>query len=491
MKILFNPDNSQGGGSLTPEERQKYMILCNDLTSENEHLNYEEITNAILAIVEKNVRKTIAEKGAVAAAMMAELDEIFVGMDKDDKNYIGRINIVCLQCIILFTKYCLFDMPIEVKKDKFINAFILHGEKTMFKKYMGVINEFKDYEFMRDRGLKLLDYEELYIYLNRYEKGAQMYQTGVKKHKYRNIFLILIVEYLTLDEIITSSFNQVMYCGMASEFTYADGFLFTPLEFLHHDMAHGFTVISLCYGRSGINFKDVLSFYTFCKNLLDKENFYCVKFIIFLLFHETSCGSLLVKNTSVEELVEFLLTFNFRYLSHGIDRFLNLNDLGKAFPRAYRVDPTKSTEENTAKIIEYLNKAVTIYKQKLIQWYNFMEEGKKAGGRRTRRRLQTRRKLQRGGKMFTRSQKRQLQQIFEILSDRDAIRDRDTTISHMKILSKHSKLFKDDVPDALEHMIHAQRALAANDIDEATHHLKEAYEEVLSYIEKDHVAPVG
>jgi uncharacterized protein (UPF0305 family) len=145
------------------------------------------------------------------------------------------------------------------------------------------------------------------------------------------INLITILDYLTLNEIVSNLLENVNICGIASKSVWADGRHLNPFLFLDHDLTHGANYISICYERNGHDRDDLLSFYNFCKDTItDKKQLYSVTFMMFLLIHEGWCDFFRVGMTKLirkDFLDTPLLT---------IRRFLDNNDLGLSIPKEYR-----------------------------------------------------------------------------------------------------------------------------------------------------------
>ena len=104
------------------------------------------------------------------------------------------------------------------------------------------------------------------------------------------IFLVTILDYLSITEIIETYLDNVILCGMTSKFEFADGRLLSPYEFLEHDITHGYNYLGLCFQRIQNSREDIQSFYKYCVNgHLSRINEYHVKLIIFFLIHESWC----------------------------------------------------------------------------------------------------------------------------------------------------------------------------------------------------------
>ena len=94
-----------GGGKLPKEERNIYMDLCNQMTSRTDGLNYKSIADQMIKRLEEHTRDEIdsLDEGEKKTRMKEDLAMIFDLHQHGDGNHIGRVNIVSLQIIILFT----------------------------------------------------------------------------------------------------------------------------------------------------------------------------------------------------------------------------------------------------------------------------------------------------------------------------------------------------------------------------------------------------
>jgi len=130
MKIVFNTDSDvQIGGKITKEERIEYFSLVNQLTSRNPELDYETITGRLMEYLRREAFQKVDELGYEQSKkdkMKSDLEYIFSTTDHSDTNYIGRINIVSFQIIILFTENChppdsVFSVNLNNEYDNYTN----------------------------------------------------------------------------------------------------------------------------------------------------------------------------------------------------------------------------------------------------------------------------------------------------------------------------------------------------------------------------------
>lgn len=372
-KIIFNPDEEQKGGVLTSDERIIYLELCNKITSRNSSIDYSSVTTEMLRILNKEVLKEILDLDypeEKKEKMRNDIEYIFRTIDHTDTNYIGKINIVSIQCIMVFTENC--KNPSQVFE---VNS------NNVYKEYIILRNgDWKDYKIMRSNLMsdslntfyKLFykSKDEFAMLLRRIASAkAGGVAAAEDKEPYTTnedpnemIFLITVMKFFTLDEIIISFLDNVIFCGISSNYTYADGRYLTPFEFIEHDITHGNNYKDICFERIGQSRINIKSFYNYCmKKSLEHADMYAIKFIVFLLIHETWCDFFPYTEESVEtineeKILNSLLTTNLC----NINRFVNINDLGLSIPKIYR--------ESKETIIEYLKIASNIYIRELKNW---------------------------------------------------------------------------------------------------------------------------
>ena len=365
MKILFNPDEIQEGGTLGKEQRAAYLSLCRQVTSRDPTLNYPAITAQILKFTKDEAIAIIPDEydAGKKAVIRRDIETIFTAIP-DDKNYIGKINLVTLQCILLFTEHCM-DPAAKSFPVNSNNAFFYYSRL----KRIDWRNYSKLQAFIAAGSEDTRQVEDLYFSSAFYPK--RFYTTNEKPNSM--IFLVTILDFLSITEIVETCLDNVILCGMIPKFDYADGRFVSPYEFLEHDITHGHNYEGLCFQRSQINREDVQSFYRYCINshLSSKEE-YRIKIMIFFLIHESFCdyfpeyGKL-----TVDEIISNLTTTSLI----GMSRFDNLNDLGKIFP--------KPIQGNPAEIMRFLTESATLYQREFHIWR--MAEKKYGGKRRVTR----------------------------------------------------------------------------------------------------------
>ena len=152
MRVKFDPPkgphNSKkkdpmSGGSLTKEERKEYLDLCNKLITDPDKYWKKETVDKILKITKKEVLHKVDDlfshkNNKDKEEFRGYIEHIFNSAEEvTDNNFIGKINIVCYQCIILFTHHALKGLSEENQKKEFTEfttTLICH-------KLYGVYNE--------------------------------------------------------------------------------------------------------------------------------------------------------------------------------------------------------------------------------------------------------------------------------------------------------------------------------------------------------------
>jgi hypothetical protein len=354
MKIKFDSDSkTQKGGKLTKAQRSEYVVLCNQLVSRDPSLAYIEITARLMYFLRNDAFEKI-EKLKTAnlideikkGQMISDLTYIFSKTDMTDENFIGRLNIVSLQCVILFTENCIG--PLAKKFEVGLNNSF---------QYYNVLKsgDWKNYQVMKSTLTKKNSGSFFQLYSYSKEKP---YTTSTPSN--RLIFLITIIDYLSVDEIITSFLDNVVICGISSNFIYADGRYLTPFEFVEHDITHGGNYYYTCFERSGLSKSDLVSFYQFCKNTIsDKSKLYSIKFMVFLLIHESFCDFFPTEHSPIKLKANVLSSILHTAILR-MDRYLNNNDLGLSIPKDYR--------DSEEKIKQYLDLSTEVYLRELDNW---------------------------------------------------------------------------------------------------------------------------
>jgi len=350
MRIKFYPDGIQSGGVLSPAERAEYIDLCKRLTSRNPALDYPAITGRLLEITHREVLAMIPPEYPAdkRAYIEAEVNRYFGAVPADDLNFVGKINLVCLQCILLFTEACM-DPAATTFTVNLNNAFFYYSQ-------LNSIN-WRDYRTLRAFIQTQHDFLANQV--------GDLLVTGYPSHEYTTnepanikIFLITIVDYFSMTEMIEFYLDNVIVCGMVAKFDYADGRFLAPYEFLEHDITHGNNYTAICFSSGTTDRESIESFYKYCLSVgISQKELYRVKLMIFLLIHESGCDFFPdYRHITIDEILEAITTT--RLLD--IERFLDDNNLGKMIPADIRGDREKT--------LDYLRDCARLYKIQLDAW---------------------------------------------------------------------------------------------------------------------------
>lgn len=428
-KIVFDPDgeldtcpipkrNRFSGGGLTGEKRCEYVHLCKLMTSRDISLKYDEIRDAILAIMKEDVIahiQTLPED--VRPALLADIEQFYGTIDFTD-NPLTIINIIGLQTALLFTKYLdpknnASQEPYNPDLSSLEFYTTITGDDT-WKTYSEIKPQIKDF-------CEILSNDDP--------------RTGISTDK--PIFMIFL-GFTTLGELMESYFNTVFYYGLAYERDYVDNGFYNPLEVIEHDYGH-YLGYRICL-KNPLTINTLKEFHKYVSSTKEKSILYAINFALFILLHEDACYSftnIIYKLFEDEIKVKFLNTMSTIYLhNHELRRknerkyieqkvqemnseLLNhinkdtlkniirhrryeicqLTFLGMAVPKAYRVinEVTKELEEE--KVLEYIDLVVSLYDD----CYKEFMATKMGGGR--RKRLTRKRRVNRKQKKTKKSRR--------------------------------------------------------------------------------------
>ena len=288
--------------------------------------------------------------------MHSDIELIYSSMPRNERNYIGKVNIFALQCIIVFTENChdtTTPFPISLNNTNM---------------YYNALKEsnWKNYYLIKEKVIITDKFKSLWFAENNHEYSSTNLD-GIK-------FLIIAIKYFTLDEIIISYLDKKIFCGIGYNFSWADGRYLTPFEFLEHDITYGNNYNSLCFRRLNQSIENLKSFYNYAiTTISDSKNLYAVKLMIFLLIIETYCEFFPTGQLDAESFdknyflnKEHILEEITKNSSCNIQRFLNPNDLFEALPRRVRTEYDDTKDERV--VIEYLSGIIDIYRGELLKW---------------------------------------------------------------------------------------------------------------------------
>ncbi len=168
--------------------------------------------------------------------------------------------------------------------------------------------------------------------------------TEYSHNNMKNIILSVLLGELSLEEIIESELNFVHLVGITTKMEWADGRLYTPFEFFHHDLVHAYNIM----GALGNIIDELNHLYQYIK--LNKEKlgkaYYDIIVILFLLVHESAATYDVLKMTNptirdVGAMVSFI---------DNVDNWMNPYFFGGLLPEEIKGQKDK--------IISYLNASI-------------------------------------------------------------------------------------------------------------------------------------
>ncbi len=364
----------------TGEERKKYMDLCNKMTSRQECLDYKSLADKMIDYLQIHTWDEIEslKEGEKKTQMKIDFGIIFNNHQHDDRNHIGRVNIVSLQVIILFT----------VNDPKYTDDFNKYDFVDSYDNYTpNVVRTFQ--ELMK---IKWRKYDAVKIFLEGSDcgnicvlysirRGEPYFEDNTIPTSEQTIYLITIIKYFTLDEMNSAFLKNNILCGVSYKSLFADGRWMNPYMFLDHDIIHGQNYDALCFDRVRVERMELIKFYEYCRTNYtgDKQKWYSIKVMMFLLIHEGLCNFFLEQGFQEMEPEEFIQT----YFHNGMlkmKRFEDANDLGEMIPKEYR-----------EKVVDFFEIAIPNYLTALKSWHESLSEP--SGGSRYKRKYRRTKKV--------------------------------------------------------------------------------------------------
>jgi hypothetical protein len=181
-----------------------------------------------------------------------------------------------------------------------------------------------------------------------------------------NVPICVILGELTMAELIESLAREVYLCGVIFDMAWADGLLFSPLEFLHHDILHMKNILAY---RAGADIRaNILLFSQYLKSSeVSPEIRNKCYYILFIIMHEQMDDRYLtetIKKLGISSFKTFREdpgTLN----AWSYKRHKNIHDLGGLIKWLTGTDPsTYSAEE----LYEIIIDAGTVFK---ATWNDF------------------------------------------------------------------------------------------------------------------------
>ena len=262
---------------------KKYLTLCSLLTSRNPKYNYEEIIDELMpmlkikAIISIPLDATEEQK----KQMKDDIEAIFENK-LINKNYIGFINVILLQCTISYTRRYKnvyndsYDAFFKIKIDGEIDVDAWKNTEILTD-LLADNSRFEEVGEIFIRNIQNLENKKEYTLENIQDPTVQ-------------IFLIRWIDVFSSDEIIRGYFLNIHYGEVTTTKRWADAEYMVPYDFLEHDVTHSTTdycINKRHYNASQMNY--FFDFYKHCAATLNKEQFRKIRVYFFLQLHEGTC----------------------------------------------------------------------------------------------------------------------------------------------------------------------------------------------------------
>jgi len=304
----------------------------------------------------------------------------------DDKNYIGKLNIIMLQFALLFTTV----------KLNYVNP---RGQEFHSPNFFGFYQIFMSIEWTNYNELKnmlLSESGELKFFSRLYSPLYEVVE-GTKPLP-MPVFLITNRLYMSIPLMIEYYLDNLIVNGFSTTGQLADGTLTTPFEFVTHDLNHGNAYVNYITSRQ-VNLADIKKFYEYCKTSnFDEEKKKILENMLFYLLHEITITTDYFPRSGQAKKMFFNTVTSSRIKEQLTTQrvlvfFLDTNNLFKVLP-----DTVQKELKNLGSrpYYEYGSRAFTIVKEHLLQsvdlymseleiWYDSTQAaGSSTGGRKNK-----------------------------------------------------------------------------------------------------------
>jgi hypothetical protein len=382
MIIVNDELSTQIGG--TKEDDEAIALVYKQLTDRTE--KSLEVINRLTDEICDYLRKksmqmlnTLLEPGTGSYGDNFDyINDILEDWDREEVNFIGRINVVTFQLILLFS-YILQ----ETKGDEYTS----NTEPFILVKLDELRSIYLDYISVREH-LKSLKDSTAYgdICFSALWNPLPENPTA--------IFIIYGLSYLKIDDLLDQMMDSTFFLGLSFEFARADSKKMSPLSFLVHDIVHGINYLRRA-NEASVDISQLKSFYEFLKANKERfskkpedkySKFNQIRFIFFLLVHETDVNFFISPRGSLP-MPEYVIRNGLGvYFRPPYEQFINENDLGLLMPKIIRDMPYSPSKRKA--VSEYIFESVKSYVIELTKWHSSNQRA----GRRKRRRTRNKRK---------------------------------------------------------------------------------------------------
>lgn len=323
----------KGGGKFTKDYKRTYLSHCENLFNESSEETKEESRNYLLAELEKDVRKVIVTEYADADSetkrqLQKSVDIIFGRANKTainrDRNHLGVVNVVSLQCVLLFT-YAANNFVIVEKEDL---DDLFNSIRNGIQYSQLDTNSDKDWRYYKNIDKSLLN---------------NFYGKKINFEWHKPLGIITIIDFFTIDEILEQYLKfDKFYTGLLYKHEIVDDENMSPVDFIRHDIVHYQNFHRFCGDKK----ENIKNLYEFIKTTTQISQRNAAKLILYLYVHES--GSRCSEFNDAHSLP-----------IEDIKPLFNDNDLGKLIPQKYRYSEITR--------LQYLEYARATYKEAITQ----------------------------------------------------------------------------------------------------------------------------
>lgn len=370
----LNTDNKNsiilyGSGffSLQGEERDIYIARC-------EKMYCNSLPEAeCYSIIKKNIQDLYKiAKDLIKSYDMSDTRDLYLRMKQKFENIeridistptISTLNIISLQCVILFTEIVKVIEPHKSTMENYNGG----GSQAieLQKLYIELTKEDKwdDYDYIyklitksvidpvTQRQIVLITKPlKRLVYTNNYINIINC--KNIKKQR-----LCVILGELTLFEILNSLANDIFLIGITPHMGWADGYYYTPFEFMDHDMVHAINRETSGYGQDTLVYSKPFIEYLITNKDIPKDSIDKIVIILFLIMHEDFFNGDLLNTPVLKSNVLQRIIWD-KLLN--IKRWTDINNFGGLLPEYIFNNPSR--------IIPYLEDAYILF---VSTWNSF------------------------------------------------------------------------------------------------------------------------
>jgi hypothetical protein len=346
------------------DERDYYWWRCTELSCpvRGGAPAYVPLLKVHLKVLFEKANATI-EASEIAPALKVDCRKKLSSIFRDKTVTLTSLNVKSLQCAALFTE--ILEMQGKVPDPNFTEYRGGPDPKVIYKEAKRDPRGFYTFEGCKAFIIASRAYDDLII---DEETGGAVCCPNL-----RNKIVCVLLGELTVEEIVRTYADHIYICGLTFDKAYADGFLYTPLEFLHHDVVHASNRRSGRGTASDIGYRRLKTFvnYLDTPNDLTPEQSKACWFMLFMLTHEVG-SEYLMDSARLSQIVGEGYAYNWI-----LERWKNPNDLGGLLMWYLGIDEGALTAMPNEEILPRLRAAGDILSEK---WNALFAEGGPAGG---------------------------------------------------------------------------------------------------------------